>query len=175
MTLQITRQDVVRDVVDIGVRVRATIPEGWKEAAVEGSVLVVGGRLDDSDQTLVPTVQVGVRKAESAQAAADAVLGVVGELDEPAVAFQWTGHGRNGLPEAVLEVAHRSRLTRATQVSMFRSLYIPQKGLAVTTVGTIGGGASQEARDAVRAVLTSLSIGPVPPGTSSGTPEPPRP
>ena len=165
MTLQITREDVVRDVTDIGLRVRLSIPATWKEAPVEGSILVVGGQLDDSDQTLVPTVQIGVRKAESAEAAAQAVLGVVAELDDAAVGFQWSGTGASRMPEAILEVAHRSRLTRATQVSMFREIYVEAKGLALTVVGTIGGGASTEARDALREVLTSVSVGPMPPGT----------
>ncbi len=163
MTTQTAREDVVRDVTDIGIRVRLAIPTDWKEAGVEGSILVVGGTLDDSGGTLVPTVQIGVRKAETAEAAAEAVLGVVGELDEAVVAFQHAGPGSSGLPEAILEVAHRSRVTRATQISMFREVYLADRELALTVVGTLGGGASTEARDALRAVLTSVSVGPLPP------------
>ena len=164
MTEQLAREDVVRDVIDVGLRVRLTIPTGWKEAPVEGSVLVVGGPLQDSEHTLVPSVQIGLRRAESAEAVNDAVGGVVRELDEPAVAFEGAGAGPRGLHEAALEVAHRSKLTRATQVSMFRSIFLADKELALSVVGTIGGGASTDARDTLRQIIRSVSVGPLPPG-----------
>ncbi|MGY1742147.1 MULTISPECIES: hypothetical protein [unclassified Blastococcus] len=167
MTQQQEREDVVRDVVDVGVRIRLAIPPGWREAPVEGTVLVVGGPLEDRPHTLVPSVQIGIRRAESAEAVRQAVGGVVRELDEPEIAFEGAGTGPSGHPEAVLEVAHRNKLTRATQVSMFRSILLPDDGRAVSVVATIGGGASREARDALRTIVRSVAVGPLPPGVTA--------
>jgi hypothetical protein len=159
---ELTWTTLTRDLTDVGIRLEATVPATWKEIEVEGAVLVVGGRLEDNDQTLVPSVQVRVMKAEDEQSAAAAVTGVTAVLDEAKVLFERTGEGAFGLPETVAEVAHRSSVTNATQISMFRTIFLPDKKLAVSIVGTCGGGASEEARDALRDIVTSIRVGPRP-------------
>jgi hypothetical protein len=157
-----TLLEVVRDVTDVGIRLGLRVPASWSEIDVDGAVLVVGGRLEDNDQTMVPSVQVRVQPADDAGSATAAVKGVTELLREAVVLFERSGQGPAGFPETVAEIAHRSDVTDATQISMFRTIYLPDPGMAVSVVATCGGGASEAARDALREVVTSLSVGPVP-------------
>jgi hypothetical protein len=154
--------EAVRDVTDVGLRVRVSVPASWSEISVDGAVLVVGGRLEDNDQTLVPSVQVRVQRADDAESAAAAVTGVAEVLQEAVVLFQRSGEGASGAPETVAEIAHRSDVTGATQISMFRAIYLADEGMAVTVVATCGGAASEAARDALRDIVTSVFVGPIP-------------
>jgi hypothetical protein len=154
--------EVVRDVTDVGIRIRMRVPAAWSEIDVEGAVLVVGGRLEDNDQTMVPSVQVRVQPADDAESAAAAVTGVTELLREAVVLFERSGEGPTGFPETVAEIAHRSDVTDATQISMFRTIYLPDKGMAVSVVATCGGGASEAARDALRDAVTSVSVSSIP-------------
>jgi hypothetical protein len=157
-----TQLEAVRDITDVGIRLTATVPAAWSEIDVEGAVLVVGGRLEDNDQTLVPSVQVRVQPADDAGSAAAAVTGVRDLLREAVVLFERSGEGPAGFPETVAEIAHRSDVTNATQISMFRTIYLPDPRSAISIVATCGGGASEAARDALRGVVTSVSVSPIP-------------
>ena len=157
-----TMLEVVRDVTDVGIRIRMRVPASWSEIDVEGAVLVVGGRLEENDQTMVPSVQVRVQPADDAESAAAAVTGVTELLRDAAVLFERSGQGPAGFPETVAEIAHRSDVTDATQISMFRTIYLPDKGMAVSVVATCGGGASEAARDALRDAVTSVSVSSIP-------------
>jgi hypothetical protein len=78
------------------------------------------------------------------------------------VLFERSGEGPTGLPETVAEIAHRSDVTDATQISMYRTIFLPDKGMAVSVVATCGGGASEAARDALRDAVTSVSVSSIP-------------
>jgi hypothetical protein len=151
-------REIVRDVTDVGIRVRLHIPPSWSEAEADGTILFVGGRLEDNDQTLVPSVQVRVEAAADAQVAQAAVAGVAGVLTEAVVVFEESGEDRSGQPQIVAELAHRSDLTGATQISMFRTVYVDARKVAVSVIATCGGAASESARDALRDVVASMSV-----------------
>lgn len=152
-------REIVRDVVDVGLSVRLHIPPSWSEMQADGTILFVGGPLEDNDQTLIPSVQVRVEGATDAQQAQAAVAGVADVLTEAVVVFEASGHDRAGHPQIVAEVAHRSTLTGATQISMFRTLYVEDSKLAVSVIATCGGAASDGARDTLRDVVASMSVG----------------
>ena len=151
-------QDVVRDVVDVGLRVVVQIPPTWSEIEADGTILFVAGRLEDNDETLLPSVQVRVEAAPDAQVAHAAVAGVADVLQEAVVAFETSGHDQAGNPQTIAEIAHRSELTGATQTSMFRTVFVEDRQVAVSLIATCGGGASEEARDALRDVVVSMSV-----------------
>ena len=151
-------QEIVRDVTDVGLSVRLRIPPWWSEVQADGTILFAGGPLEDNDQTLVPSVQVRVEAAADAQAAQAAVAGVAEVLTEAVVAFRTSGHDRSGHPQTIAEIAHRSDLTGATQVSMFRTVYVEDRRMAVSLIATCGGAASEDARDALRDVVASMSV-----------------
>lgn len=157
----LTLTTVRRDITDVGIRLEATVPTSWKEIDFEDAVLVVGGRLDENQQTLVPSVQVRVMKADDEASAAAAVTGVSSVLNDAKVLFERSGEGALGLPETVAEVAHLSSVTNATQISMFRTIYLADEKLAVSIVGTCGGGAAEEARNSLRAIITSVTVEPL--------------
>ena len=151
-------REIVRDVTDVGMRVRLHIPASWSEVRADGTILFVGGPLEDDAQTLVPSLQVRVEAAADARAAQAAVAGVADVLPEAVVAFETSGHDRSGHPQVVAEIAHRSDLTGATQISMFRTLYVEDRKMAVSAIATCGGAAAESARDALREVVASMSV-----------------
>lgn len=151
-------QELVRDVTDLGLRVRLRIPSSWSEVDVDGTILFVGGRLEDDDQTLVPTVQLRAETAADADAARAAVSGVAQVLRDAVVVFETSGQDAAGYPETVAEIAHRSDVTDATQISMFRTIYLQHAGVALSVIATCGGAASEAARDTLRDVVTSVSV-----------------
>lgn len=153
-----TMVEVVRDIFDVGLRIRATIPSTWSEIEVADTVLVVGGRLEDNDQTMVPSVQVRLERAASAEDAAAAVRQVAGLLRDAVVIFERSGTGATGNPETVAEIAHLSDATGATQISMFRTIYFDVHHLAVSIIATCGGGAAEAARRALRDIVTSVRV-----------------
>src|SRR4051794_11541672 len=139
---------VVRDIEDAGIRFAVTIPDAWSEIRVDGVALVVAGRLEDTEQTLEPSLQIRVQHAQDAEAAAAAVAGVADVLTDAQVVFQRAFVDADGYPETVAEVAHRNDITGATQISMFRTFYVEGEHLAVSAVATCGGAASEQAREA---------------------------
>src|SRR5687768_2122661 len=150
--------DVVRDLLDVGLRVGISVPASWSEVAVEGAFLVVGGPLEATAQTLVPTVQLRLREAADVIDAELEVTAALESLEEVAILYRWTGVDARGCEQSIAEIAHQSDVTGAVQISMLRSIFLPTKHLALSAVGCCGGGASQEARDILREVVTSISV-----------------
>jgi hypothetical protein len=150
--------EVVRDVVDIGIRVVVSVPATWSEVAVEGALLVVGGPLENHEQTLVPTLQLRVREVNDVSEAESVVFSPIDVLSDAEILYQWSGVDADGRQECISELAHRSGVTGATQISMFRSIRLSTNQLALNALATCGGGASQEARDILRGVVTSISV-----------------
>jgi hypothetical protein len=113
-------------------------------------------------QTLEPSLQIRVQHAPDAEAAAAAVAGVADVLTDAQVVFERAFVDEDGRPETVPEVVHRNDITGATQISMFRTFYLEGQHLAVSAVTTCGGAASEQARDALRDVVLSVRVTPLP-------------
>jgi hypothetical protein len=148
---------VVRHIEGSSVDVSAEIPDDWSELTVEGYVLVVGGRLDDVDGTMVPVVQVTLRSATDAEAVWQTLVDGAAGLPEAHEAFRARRPHGTG-EEAVLEVVHRSPVTGGTQVSVLRTVFLPERSQVLSVVATCGGAATAEALDALRRIVASVAV-----------------
>jgi hypothetical protein len=152
-TLQMTT--IVRLVQDAGITVSAEVPAGWSELSADGYVLIVGGALDAGTDTMVPVVQVTLRHASDADTVWQTLTTAAAQLPEADVAFE-VRRPRGADMEAVLEVVHRSPVTGASQLSILRTVFSASRSEALSVVATCGGGASPEARDALRRIVASV-------------------
>jgi len=150
---------VVRHVEDADLTVQADIPADWSELTADGYVLVAGGRMDGETETMAPVLQVTLRRAADADAVWQTVRSAAAELPEGEVAFE-ARRPTDGGEEAVLEVVHLSAVTGGTQVSILRTVFLADRSLTLSVVGTCGGGASPETRDALRRIIASVQVQP---------------